>query len=67
MCEIVVMPVTANVEQFVNSNDPRTLCGLAVVAIFRHITNLVRMFAVRVGGRQSLLSKFLVIDSDEFV
>lgn len=52
MCEIAVMPVTANVEHFVNSNDPRTLCGLAVVSIFRHITNVIRAYTVRVGGRK---------------
>lgn len=50
LCEIVVMPIVDNVSQFITSDDPRTLCGLAVVAIFKHITNLFRQFTVQISG-----------------
>ncbi|KAK4701905.1 hypothetical protein P7C70_g4322, partial [Phenoliferia sp. Uapishka_3] len=50
LCEIVASPITADVAAYVRSDDVRTLGGLTTVAIFRHITEVIRTFCARISG-----------------
>lgn len=52
LCELLSNPLTAEVMGFITSEDPRNLCGLAVVACFRHLTTIVRSFTKRISGRK---------------
>lgn len=52
LCELLSNPITAEVMDFITSDDPRNLCGLAVVACFRHLTTIVRSFTKRISGRK---------------
>ena len=51
LCEILASPITLDVMPYVSSDDPRTLGGLATVAVFRHITSVIRSFCVKISGR----------------
>ncbi|KAI5480394.1 transcription factor [Pseudohyphozyma bogoriensis] len=48
MCGLIDNPICLDVMPFITSHDASTLSGLAVVAVFRHITMLIRSFAQRV-------------------
>lgn len=50
LCELLANPIAADVLAYVSSDDPRILSGLAVIASFRHITNILRNYTTHLGG-----------------
>lgn len=45
--------MTDQIMTFVSSDDPRNLCGLAVICSFKLITEGFRRFTTHVSGRKS--------------
>lgn len=52
LCELLASPIVADVENLVSSSDPRTLAGLAFIALFNSCTVITRAFAAQVTSRK---------------